>query len=146
GALLHFASWRWLFVVNLPFGVLALALAILFLPPDQDERRQRHLDLIGLGLQSPGVERFLFGSERASDSIGLAALALSVLLLMVFFWWAVRKKQDAIIDLELFKDRIFSAAVVTQFLSGGISFAGQMLIPVFLTRIGGRSSSPTGLM
>jgi EmrB/QacA subfamily drug resistance transporter len=146
GALLHFASWRWLFLVNLPFGVLALALAILFLPPDQDERRRRHLDLIGLGLLSPGVVLFLFGSERASDSIGLAALALSALLLMIFFWWAIRKKQDAIIDLELFKDRIFSAAVVTQFLSVGISFAAQMLIPVFLTRVGGLSPSQTGLL
>jgi EmrB/QacA subfamily drug resistance transporter len=146
GALLHFASWRWLFLVNLPFGVLALMLAVLFLPPDRDERRPRHLDLIGLGLLSPGVVLFLFGSERASDPIGLASLALSALLLVVFFWWATRKQQDAIIDLQLFRDRIFSAAVVTQFLSSGVSFAGQMLIPVFLTRAGGLSPSETGLL
>jgi EmrB/QacA subfamily drug resistance transporter len=146
GALLHFASWRWLFLVNLPFGVLALVLAFLFLPSDQDERRPRRLDLIGLGLLSPGVVLFLFGSERATDPVGLAAMALSAILLIVFFGWAIRKKQDAIIDLQLFKDRIFSAAVVTQFLSAGISFAGQMLIPVFLTRAGGLSPSETGLL
>ena len=144
GSLLHFVSWRWLFLVNLPFGVLAIALALLFLPPDRDERRPRTLDLIGLGLLSPAVVLFLFGSERASAPFGLAALGLSALLLIIFFRWAIRKKEDAIIDLRLFKDRIFSAAVVTQFLSAGISFAGQMLIPVFLTRIGGLSSSQTG--
>jgi MFS family permease len=146
GALLHFASWRWLFLVNLPFGALALALAVLFLPSDRDERRPRHLDLIGLGLLSPGVVLFLYGSERASDPSGLAALALSALLLIVFFRWAIQKKQDAIIDLGLFKDDIFSAAVVTQFLSQGISFAGQMLIPVFLTRASGLSPSGAGLL
>jgi MFS family permease len=46
----------------------------------------------------------------------------------------------------LFKDAIFSAAVVTQFLSLGVSYAAQMLIPVFLTRAGGLSPSGAGLL
>jgi EmrB/QacA subfamily drug resistance transporter len=146
GALLHFASWRWLFLVNLPFGALALALAALFLPNDRQERRPRSLDLIGLGLLSPCLVLFLYGSERTTDPLGLAALALSVLLFVVFFWWARKQKDDAIIDLRLFKDEIFSAAVVVQFLSVGISYAGQMLIPVFLTRVGALSPSETGLL
>lgn len=146
GALLRFASWRWLFLVNLPFGVLAIVLAILFLPQDRDERRPRSLDLIGLGLLSPGVVLFLYGSEHIPDPTGLAALALSALLLIVFLRWAVRKKDDAIVDLRLFKDDIFSAAVVTQFLSTGVSFAGQMLVPVFLTRAGGLSPTQAGLL
>jgi EmrB/QacA subfamily drug resistance transporter len=146
GALLRFASWRWLFLVNLPFGALALVLAVLFLPHDRHERRPRSLDLLGLGLLSPGVVLFLYGSEHTSDLLGVAALVLSVLLLAVFFRWATRKKDDAIIDLRLFKDGIFSAAVVTLFLSQGISYAGQMLIPVLLTRAGGFSPSAAGLL
>jgi EmrB/QacA subfamily drug resistance transporter len=146
GALLRFASWRWLFLVNLPFGALALVLAILFLPQDRDERRPRSLDLFGLALLSPGVVLFLYGSEHATDLFGVAALALAALLLSVFFWWALRKKDDAIVDLRLFKDRIFSAAVVTQFLLVGNSYSGQMLIPVFLTRGGGLSPSQAGLL
>lgn len=146
GAILRFASWHWLFLVNLPFGALAVALAALFLPHDGHERRPRGLDLIGLGLLSPSVVLFLYGSERASEPFGFSALALSALLFVVFFWWAARKKDDAIIDLRLFKDRIFSAAVVTQFLMVGIAYAGQMLVPVFLTRVGGLSPSDTGLL
>jgi EmrB/QacA subfamily drug resistance transporter len=145
GELLHFASWRWLFLVNLPFGALAIVLAALFLPSDRHERRPRSLDLIGLGLLSPGVVLFLYGSERATDPFGLAALALSALLFVVFVWW-VRRKDDAIIDLRLFKNGTFSAAVVTQFLMMGISYAGQMLVPVFLTRVGGLSPSEVGLL
>ncbi len=146
GALLRFASWRWLFWVNLPFGALALAFAILFLPHDRDDRRPRSLDLPGLGLLSPGVVLFLYGSEHIAAPVGLTALALSALLFMVFLRWATRKKEGAIIDLRLFKDDIFSAAVVTQFLSAGVAFAGQMLIPVFLTRAGALSPSQAGLL
>lgn len=146
GALLHFASWRWLFLVNLPFGALALTLAALFLPQDRHERRPRRLDLIGLGLLSPGVVLFLFGSERLTEPSGPAALALSALLVVAFLWWARRRKDDAIIDLRLFKDKFFSAAVGATFLSQGVSFAGQMLVPVFLTRVADLSPSGTGLL
>lgn len=146
GALLHFASWHWLFWINLPFGALALALAALFLPQDRDERRPRSLDLIGLGLLSPSVVLFLYGLERATDSFGLAALALSASLFIAFFWWVRRMKDDAIIDLRLFKDEIFSTAVIVQFLSQGVSFAGQMLVPAFLMGAGGLSPSQTGLL
>src|SRR6201996_8441895 len=131
GELLHFASWRWLFLVNLPFGALAIVLAALFLPSDRHERRPRSLDLIGLGLLSPGVVLFLYGSERATDPFGLAALALSALLFVVFVWWASRKKDAAIIDLRMFREESFSAAVVTLFVAQGVSYAGQLLVPVF---------------
>jgi EmrB/QacA subfamily drug resistance transporter len=146
GALLRFASWRWLFLVNLPFGVLALALAALFLPQDKHERRPRSLDLFGLVLLSPGVALFLYGLERTTEPFGLMALALSVLLLFVFFWWATKKKDDAIIDLRLFNDGPFSAAVITLFLAQGISFASQLLVPAYLARAGGLSPSDVGLL
>ena len=61
GAILQHASWRWLFLVNLPVGVVALALAALFLPPDSEETRRRDLDLAGLALLSPGLALFLYG-------------------------------------------------------------------------------------
>src|SRR5580698_5996406 len=46
----QYASWRWLFLVNLPVGVLAIVLAVLFLPNDREETRQRNLDLVGFAL------------------------------------------------------------------------------------------------
>jgi predicted MFS family arabinose efflux permease len=46
----------------------------------------------------------------------------------------------------LFKGKVFSASAVTQFMANGISFAGQMLIPIFLIRVGGHSPSTTGLL
>ena len=71
GTILQFASWRWLFLINLPVGVLALAMAAVFLPNDREERRPRGLDLLGLALLSPGLVLFLYGSDQDRKSTRL---------------------------------------------------------------------------
>jgi EmrB/QacA subfamily drug resistance transporter len=144
GAILQHASWRWLFLINLPVGALAILLAILFLPNDREEISSRELDLSGLALLSPGLVLFLYGSDHLSERIGLAALLVSVILLALFFRAAIRKRDRALIDLRLFKSKTFSASATTQFMSNGISFAGQMLIPIYLIRACGQSPSATG--
>src|SRR5271156_6220368 len=144
GAILQHASWRWLFLINLPVGALAIVLAILFLPKDREENRQRDLDLVGFALLSPGLVLFLYGSDHMGERIGQITLVLSVVLLAMFFKAAARKGDRALIDLRLFRGKTFAAATVTQFMSNGISFAGQMLIPIYLIRACSRSPSATG--
>jgi len=144
GAILQYASWRWLFLVNLPVGALAIALAIFFLPNDREETQRRDLDLVGFALLSPGLVLFLYGSDHMGERIGQITVALSVVLLAMFFKVAMRKGDRALVDLQLFKGKIFAAATVAQFMSNGISFAGQMLIPIYLIDACGRSPSATG--
>src|ERR1700721_305389 len=144
GAILQHASWRWLFLVNLPVGVLAIVLAALFLPKDGEKIRSRELDLPGLALLSPGLVLFLYGSDHLGERIGLTALLVSIILLALFFRMAIRKGDRALIALQLFKSKTFSASATTQFMSNGISFAGQMLIPIYLIRACGQSPSATG--
>ena len=146
GAILQFASWRWLFLVNLPIGVLAIFLAFLFLPNDRAETKPRDLDLLGLALLSPGLVLFLYGSDHILDRSGFLFLAFSIVLFIGFLKWATKKGDRALLDLRLFKGKAFSAAAITQFMANGTSFAGQMLIPIFLIRVGGRSPSATGLL
>jgi EmrB/QacA subfamily drug resistance transporter len=144
GAILQHASWRWLFLVNLPVGALAFVLAVLFLPNDHERDKAKALDLVGLALLSPGLVFFLYGSDHFGQRIGVAALLVSIVLLAVFIRMALGKKDRALIDLQLFRSKTFTAAVVTQFLSNGISFAGLMLIPIYLIRACGRTPSATG--
>jgi EmrB/QacA subfamily drug resistance transporter len=144
GAILQHASWRWLFLVNLPVGILAIVLAVLFLPNDREETRSTKLDLPGFALLSPGLVLFLYGSDHLGERISLTALLVSIVLLALFFRMAIRKVDRALIDLRLFKSSTFSASATTQFMSNGISFAGQMLIPVYLIRACGQSPSATG--
>jgi EmrB/QacA subfamily drug resistance transporter len=144
GAILQFASWRWLFLINLPVGALAIVLAIFFLPNDREETKRRDLDLVGFALLSPGLVLFLYGSDHMGERIGQITVALSVVLFAMFFKVAMRKGDRALIDLQLFKGKIFAASAVAQFMSNGISFAGQMLIPIYLISACGRSPSATG--
>ncbi|WP_218883777.1 DHA2 family efflux MFS transporter permease subunit [Burkholderia guangdongensis] len=144
GGILQYASWRWLFLVNLPVGALALLLAALFLPPDRDETKRRELDWVGLALLSPGLVLLLYGSERLGQTAGRLALTAGVLLLAAFVGTAARKGGRALIDLRLFNGKVFSIAVIAQFLSNGVLFAGQMLIPVYLIQACGRSPGEMG--
>src|SRR6202167_858157 len=144
GAILQHASWRWLFLVNLPVGALAIVLAIFFLPNERGETKQRDLDVVGFVLLSPGLVLSLYGSDHMGEAIGLLTLVLSIVLLATFFSMPIRKGDRALIDLQLFKGKTFAASTVTQFMSNGISFAGQMLIPLYLIRACGRSPSATG--
>ena len=109
GAILQFASWRWLFLVNLPVGAVAIVLAIFFLPNDREETK---LDLVGFALLSPGLVLFLYGSDHMCERIGQVTLALSVVLLAMFFKVAIRKGDRALIDLRLFKGKTFATSAV----------------------------------
>ncbi|GLQ52565.1 DHA2 family efflux MFS transporter permease subunit [Dyella flava] len=144
GLILQYGSWRWLFLVNLPFGVLALVLAAVFLPDDREHTRPRQLDWIGLALLSPSLVIFLYGADRIGDHLGQLAVLVSAMLLTLFLWNAKRKGDHALVDLQLFQGKVFPAAAVTQFLSNGALFAGQMLIPIYLIQACGRSPSEMG--
>jgi MFS family permease len=144
GAILQWASWRWLFLINLPVGVLALALAAAFLPNDRKEMRPRGLDLLGLALLSPGLVLFLYGTDHPGEPTGVAAAAVSVILLALFFRRARAKGDAALIDLRLLNGKVFPAAIAAMFMVNGISFAGQMLIPIYLVKACGQSPSRAG--
>jgi EmrB/QacA subfamily drug resistance transporter len=146
GAILQYASWRWLFLVNLPVGVIALLLVVLFLPSDRHETTRRNLDWFGLALLSPGLVLFLYGLERLDHMAGRAILAGGLVMMAAFLWIARQKGDDALIDLRLFSGKVFSTAAITQFLSNGGMFAGQMLIPAFLIQACGRTPREMGWM
>ena len=146
GTILQYWSWRWLFLVNVPVGALALVLATIFLPDDRAEVRPRELDWVGLALLSPGLALFLYGMHGIGEPRGQIALTVSLAFLAAFFWTATRKEERALIDLRLFRGKVFSAAALTQFLNNGVTFAGQMLIPVFLISGFGRSPGEMGWM
>jgi EmrB/QacA subfamily drug resistance transporter len=146
GAILQYASWRWLFLVNLPVGATALVLAVLFLPGDRHETTRRNLDWLGLALLSPGLALFLYGAERIDQMAGRALLSAGIVMMAAFLWTARRKGADALIDLRLFKSKVFTASAITLFLWNGVIFASQMLIPAFLIEACGRTPGEMGWM
>jgi EmrB/QacA subfamily drug resistance transporter len=146
GVILQYATWRWLFLVNVPVGVLALVLAALLLPEDREDLRPRGLDWGGLALLSPGLVLFLLGTQGLAGLAGQVELAAGVVLIGAFLLAARARGDAALVDLRLFRAPVFRGAAITQFLSNGALFAGQMLVPVFLVDACGRAPTDMGWM
>jgi EmrB/QacA subfamily drug resistance transporter len=160
GALIDGTSWRWIFYVNLPVGIVALATAWRWLGPDEGERSRAPIDALGIALLSPGLASFLYGLSQAGvKGIGstqtIVGTLLGIALIATFAWHALRTEHP-LIDLRLFKDRTFTAAGTTTFLVvaslfGGLSAldAGLLLAPQGLAAmvampIGGKLSDAIG--
>lgn len=134
GNILQHASWRWLFYLNLPVGLTALCLAMFLLPHDEDTKRRRSFDLAGFMLLSPGLTLLLYGLEYVGHPSGRLSLIAALALMVGFVLHAGQRRERALIDIRLFREPVFSAAAITQFLSNGFSFAGQMVVPLYLIR------------
>jgi EmrB/QacA subfamily drug resistance transporter len=147
GLILGSLGWRWIFFVNVPVGLLAICFAWFALPRDE-VTNSRRLDLIGFALISPGLALLLQGMVSLAHGDVTAPLSLlaSVLLLGGFTWHALRQPATALIDLRLFRARVFRAAAGTQFLSNAINFGGQLLLPLWFLRVRDASPGATGLM
>jgi EmrB/QacA subfamily drug resistance transporter len=147
GLILAYLDWRWIFFVNVPVGLMAMAFAWKVLPAD--ERRQpRRLDIVGLAMISPGLALLLEGLMALAQGYTAAplSLGLSAVLLGGFFYHARRRPDLALIDLRLFRGRTFRAAAATQFLSHAINFGGQFLLPLYFLKVHALSTGLTGLL
>ena len=146
GEILKRLDWPWLFYVNLPIGLCGVIFAAMLLPPDQDAAQKRSFDVLGYLLIAPGLVSLLYGLPRLQHGDGIAALLAGAALLVCYARYASHKGDAALIDLRLFKGRIFSASASVQFLSNGVMYARQFLVPLYLITACALSPDQTGRM
>jgi EmrB/QacA subfamily drug resistance transporter len=145
GFILQHGSWRWIFFINLPIGVLAILLAAWILPGDAHDLRPRPFDLTGFLMLSPGLALLLHSLDCLSAGlpgklINQVELAAALALLGGFVLNGRRRGSAALIELGLFRSKAFSAAALTQVLTNAVAFGGQMLLPLYLLTV--RQASP----
>jgi EmrB/QacA subfamily drug resistance transporter len=150
GALVGAASWRWIFFVNLPVGVLALLLAIRLLPATP-RRQAGPLDTLGLGLLSGGIAVFVYGlAEVGRKGSLMAGLPLGVLLggaaLIALFVAHALRADNPLLDVRLFARRGFGAAAATNLVLGVALFGVALLLPLYFQIVRGTSPLQTGLL
>ncbi|MBO0852787.1 MAG: DHA2 family efflux MFS transporter permease subunit [Nocardia sp.] len=143
-------SWHWIFLINLPVGVVGWVLAYIVLPKDSPEPSES-FDFLGMLLASPGLALFLFGvssipQERTVESARvLVPAAIGVVLLAVFVFHALRTEHP-LIDLHLFKNRQMTFAVLTATFFAIAFFGSGLLLPSYLQQVQGHSTVMTGLL
>jgi EmrB/QacA subfamily drug resistance transporter len=149
GLIVDSVSWRWIFYVNIPIGIVAIALAVKYLPGHQKTDRAYKLDLLGLGLLSPGLGLFVYGLSQAgqgSASSVFVPAAIGAVLIAAFVWHALHTKVTPLIEVLLFRDRQFAAASATTFFFGAALFGGMFLLPLYYQVVRGQTALTAGLL
>jgi EmrB/QacA subfamily drug resistance transporter len=150
GVLVTGLTWRWIFYINVPVCLAALALSGRSIPSAAAPGRSR-LDWLGLALLSPGCAAIVFGLAQSSQYHGfgdarvLVPLVAGLALLAAFSVNALRIPY-ALIDLRLFARRGFASASATMFVSGFVLFGAMGALPLYYQIARGDSAEHAGLL
>jgi EmrB/QacA subfamily drug resistance transporter len=149
GFLVDNLSWRWVFYVNLPVGVLAVLIVVtrLHLRTPTVSHRIDYLGTLHLGL---GVSAWILlttwgGVEYAWGSPTIVGLGVAGLVLLGIFVWWERRAVEPILPLHLFRSSVFSVASAMGFTIGMAMFGAIIFIPLFLQIVYGVSPTSSGL-
>ena len=139
GLVLNWLDWRWLFLINVPIGVVGLVLAALNINTDRPDRATSHqrLDVTGVLLLAPALAGLLYGlsNTHAAGGFGRADVLVpgvgGALLLAGFVAWAARRGGAALVDVGLLAVRSVRTSSLALTLFGATLFAGNFLLPLY---------------
>lgn len=150
--IVQFLSWRYIFFVNVPIGILAIALMILKLPDFTPANTKAKFDFIGIILLGASSSALIYGITKAAksatfnNSTTIGYVIAGVIILVIYIIYAAIKKEHAILPLHLFKSKNFSAVMIGLFLAGIATNGPMLLLPLFFQNIKGFSVLIVGLI
>ena len=143
-------SWRWLFFINVPVGLLVVFLVSRYGDFDKpDPRLAKGIDWWGLGLMTVFLLAMQYVLEEGAkngwlqDDVILWLVVLAVLAGAAFIWRQLAYRQP-IVSLRPFTDRNFSLGIVMTFITGMSLFGGTFVLPLYLGQVRGFSSGEVG--
>jgi EmrB/QacA subfamily drug resistance transporter len=148
GLLIAHLSWRWLFLVNLPIGAVALLLGRRMIPRGDRQSGQR-FDVGGFVLIAFGLPALTYGLSQAGHA-GAATVSIAVptalgaVALIIFGWRSLRQRRP-LLDLRLFANRVFGAAACLCLFSGAALFGGLIILPLYFQILRGDGVIGTGV-
>lgn len=158
GYIVEYASWHWVFLINVPFGIAAFFLVSTFVDEPEQVRLDRAerfkngltIDYVGVALVALGLGFFEYTLDRglredwfASPLIIMTAAIAAVSLVALVVWEL--NHDDPVIDLRLLKNRNFALTIMVMGVIGVILFGTTQLIPQFLQQSLGYSALDAGL-
>jgi EmrB/QacA subfamily drug resistance transporter len=130
GLIVKYLSWRWVFYVNVPLGVVAAGLLVVGLH-ERLERRERSIDLLGAALLAGTVISLLLGLSRSAPKINLPlALVLGVLFVL-----QERRAKEPVLPLALLGRRVLAVSSASGALLGSVMMASAMFIPLYVQAV-----------
>jgi EmrB/QacA subfamily drug resistance transporter len=142
-------SWRWVFVINIPIGIVALFVIAVVLK-DPVRGRKHQIDYLGSVLMASGVSALLLvsvwgGQQHAWSSATIIGLAVAGVALLVLFLVREHYAAEPILPLSLFRDRVFSTAGGVGFIMGLAMFGAIVFLPIYFQLVRGADPTISGL-
>jgi DHA2 family multidrug resistance protein len=143
-------SWRWIFYINLPVGIVSLLMTRLFVfDPPYLRRESQGIDYWGMGMLVVGIGALQYVLDKGQQAdwfastaiVTLLVIAVVALVALVIHQLSVR---HPIIDLRLFKDRSYATGVFLMTVLGFVLYGSLVLLPVMLQTLFGYSSLEAG--
>ena len=147
-------TWRWIFFINIPVGILSLLLTSRLIqdPPYFKRRKlsETKIDYIGLGLVALGLGALQIVLDKGQREdwfeshfivIMLADHCAASLIFVIFWEW---RHKDPIIDLHLFRDRTFAVSNLLMFMLGFALLGSTLLLPLFIADAAGLHGAAGG--
>ncbi len=148
-------TWRWIFLMNLPVGILALFLVFTFVedPPflKRTTLHESKIDYFGFGLLAVGIAflQIVLDKGQEDDWFGshfISTLSIiSIICLVSLVIWELHVKEP-ILDIRLFKNVNFATASLMMFMVGAASFSTTVLMPQFLQNLLGYTAESAGMV
>jgi EmrB/QacA subfamily drug resistance transporter len=151
GFIVDNASWRWVFLVNLPIGGIALVVISITMPSRTAQRTAHPIDWLGAGLLAAGVGSLLMGlvwggaDHPWTSGYVVGALALAVVFLLAFAF-VERRAREPILPFEILRNPIVAGSVACMALVGMAMFGTISYVPLFVQGVIGTSATSSGVV
>jgi EmrB/QacA subfamily drug resistance transporter len=150
GFIVDNTTWRWIFLVNLPVGAVALVVIALTMPK-RKVRAEHEIDWLGAGLLAVGTASLLLGLVWAGHDYAwgsghvTAALLVAVLVLAIFGLWE-RRTREPILPFEVLRNPIVAGSIACMALVGMAMFGTISYVPLFVQGVIGTSATSSGVV
>ncbi|HET6811637.1 MAG TPA: MDR family MFS transporter [Acidimicrobiales bacterium] len=150
GLLVDHASWRWIFYINMPIGLLAMAIVGVTLDLPRTGRRVR-VDIAGSVLMTTSMSCLLLATTWAGTRFGwgsaqIVGLLVGGCLLAAAFVVVEARTKEALLPVHLFRDPVFAVASASGLVLGMAMFGAWTVMPIFLQVVTGASATNSGLL
>lgn len=144
-------TWRWVFFINLPIGLIAMVMIWYFFNEKMEKRQSHSIDYYGTVFLSGGVISVLLGLLYGVERHGWAGqetlllFGLGVALLAVFVWQELRAREP-ILPMWLFKNKIIVVGCLATFAGGALMFGVSSYVPLYAQGVFGGTALDAGLI
>jgi EmrB/QacA subfamily drug resistance transporter len=151
GVIVDQASWRWIFLINIPIGLIGLLMARRWLLPDDEAEEAGSVDWAGLITLGAGLPLIVYSLAELGQGVGAASvtglpLLAAGVVLTVFFVAHARVTPNPLLQLRLYSNRLFALSAAGVALQGATLFGPYLLMPLFFQNVMGDTAIVAGLL